>query len=52
VDVGARAIDHVLDQAIMPELSRRLLQRMTEETMPQRMTMGAAADGAFTYEFT
>lgn len=51
VDVGARAIDHVLDQAIMPELSRRLLQRMTEDTMPQRMTMGAAADGTFTYEF-
>lgn len=52
VDVGARAIDHVLDQAIMPELSRRLLQRMTEETMPQRLTMGAGAEGTFTYEFS
>ena len=51
VDVGARAIDHVLDQAIMPELSRRLLLRMTEETMPKTLSFGVGAEGGFTYTF-
>jgi len=51
VDVGARQIDHLLDQTVLPELSRRLLERMGEETMPTAVTMGATEEGEFTYTF-
>ncbi len=52
VDVGARAIDHVLDQAIMPQMSRRLLECMSGETMPKQLRMGVAENGEFTYAFS
>ena len=52
VDVGARQIDHVLDQMVLPEMSRRLLERMTEDEMPTGIDMAANEAGEFTYEFT
>jgi len=52
VDVGARQIDHLLDQTVLPELSRRLLQKMTDETMPEAVRMGVTEAGEFTYSFS
>jgi type VI secretion system protein VasG len=51
VDIGARQIDHLLDQGVLPELSRRILERMGDETMPARVTMGVSEAGEFTYTF-
>ncbi len=51
VDIGARQIDHLLDRTVLPELSRQLLTRMTEETMPTSVTMGISEPGEFTYTF-
>lgn len=52
VDVGARQIDHLLDQVILPQLSRRLLEQMGEEQMPTAVTMGTTDSGEFTYSFS
>jgi type VI secretion system protein VasG len=51
VDLGARQIDHQLDRTILPELSRQLLARMTDERMPVSVTMGVNEGKEFTYTF-
>ena len=52
VDIGARQVDHLLDRVVLPDLSRRLLERMGDETMPTAVTMGTNEEGAFTYAFS
>ena len=52
VDLGARQIDHVVDQAVLPELSIRLLEQLAEDEMPTAVTMGTNEAGEFTYTFT
>ncbi len=52
VDIGARQIDHLLDQVVLPDLSRRILELMGDETMPSTVTMGTDESGEFTYTFT
>jgi type VI secretion system protein VasG len=52
VDVGARQIDHILDQTVLPELSRRLLEQMAEEKVSEAVRMGVAQAGEFTYSFS
>ena len=51
VDVGARNIDHILDQTVLPELSRQLLEKMTEDEMPSGVTMSLNGADEFTYSF-
>jgi type VI secretion system protein VasG len=51
VDIGARQIDHLLDRAVLPELSRQLLAKMTEDTMPTSVTMTTNEAGEFSYDF-
>jgi type VI secretion system protein VasG len=51
VDLGARQIDHLLDQTVMPQLSIRLLEQLGEEEMPAAVTMGIDEAGEFTYTF-
>ncbi len=51
VDLGARQIDHVIDQAVMPVLSRRLLEQMAAGKMAPVIHMGVDDAGEFTYEF-
>ncbi len=51
VDVGARNIDHIIDQNVLPELSRQLLEKMASEEMPASVTMGANDAGEFAYTF-
>ncbi|GMU22020.1 MAG: chaperone protein ClpB [Phycisphaerae bacterium] len=52
VDLGARQIDHLIDQAVLPELSRQLLQKLGEEKMPAVLTMSAGDSGEFVYTFS
>jgi type VI secretion system protein VasG len=52
VDIGARQVDHLLDQKILPQLSRRLLEKMGEDQMPTAVSMGVDDAGEFTYEFS
>ncbi len=51
VDLGARQIDHVIDQAVMPILSRRLLEQMAAGKLAPVIHMGVDDAGEFTYEF-
>ena len=51
IDVGARNIDHILDQQVLPELSKRMLEAMTGDTMPKSITMGCSEAGVYTYTF-
>ena len=51
VDLGARQIDHVIDGAILPILSRRLLEQMATDEMPTTLRMGVDDAAEFTYEF-
>jgi type VI secretion system protein VasG len=52
VDLGARQIDHQIDQAVLPILSRRLLEQMAADKIPTGITMGVSDAGEFTYEFS
>ena len=52
VDLGARQIDHVIDQAVLPVLSRRLLEQMATEKLPPVITMRTDDAGGFAYEFS
>jgi type VI secretion system protein VasG len=52
VDAGARQIDHLLDQKILPQLSRDLLQRIAEGTLPDQVAMGMGANGEFQFTFS
>jgi type VI secretion system protein VasG len=54
VDVGARRIDHILDQTVLPQLSRALLGKMAEagQKMPRAVQMGISEAGEFTYTFS
>ena len=52
VDVGARQVDHILDQTVLPDLSRRLLQQMSSDKMPSGVRMGVDDNNEFTYEFS
>jgi type VI secretion system protein VasG len=51
VDVGARNIDHILDREVLPELSRRLLERIRDEEWPKVVRMTTDGVGTFGYEF-
>lgn len=51
VDSGARNIDFIIDRSVLPEASKALLVKMTEEEMPERLVLGIDDDGEFTYTF-
>lgn len=52
VDIGARQIDHLIDHSVTPELSIRLLEKMTDEEMPASVTMAIGEKGEFVYNFS
>jgi type VI secretion system protein VasG len=51
VETGARNIDHIMNGAILPQMSRKILTRMSQEAMPAEIHLGLAEDGAFAIEF-
>jgi type VI secretion system protein VasG len=52
VESGARNVDHLLSNTLLPEISHSLLARMAEGELLQRVVVGVAASGEFTYEWT
>lgn len=51
VETGARNIDHIMSGTILPQMSREILARMSEEAMPSEVRLGLAKDGGFEIEF-
>ena len=49
VESGARNIDNILTNTLLPDLSRSLLGWMVEGEIPTRIEVGVGEDGQFTY---
>ncbi len=47
VETGARNIEHIMRGTIIPQLSRKVLESMTEERKPAEMRLDVAEDGSF-----
>ena len=50
VESGARNVDNILTNTVLPDISRRLLGMMAEGARPERITIAVGADGGFQYE--
>jgi type VI secretion system protein VasG len=51
VETGARNIDHIMSGTILPQMSREILARMSEEAMPSEVRLDLAEDGGFKIDF-
>jgi type VI secretion system protein VasG len=49
VESGARNVDNILTNTLLPEISRQLLGRMAEGESMERIHVGVGSDGAFVY---
>src|ERR1039458_551444 len=49
VESGARNVDNILTNTLLPDISRQLLGRMAEGEKVARVHVGIGADGAFVY---
>jgi type VI secretion system protein VasG len=49
VESGARNVDNILTNTMLPDISRQVLSRMAEESPAERVQIGVGADGKFTY---
>ncbi|CAB3801344.1 Protein ClpV1 [Paraburkholderia ultramafica] len=50
-DSGARNIDSLLDQQILPVLSRELLERVAKQQLPARIVLAFSAEGGIAVDF-
>jgi type VI secretion system protein VasG len=51
VESGARNVDNILSNTMLPEISRQVLSRMAEETPTEKVRIGVSAEGHFTYDW-
>jgi type VI secretion system protein VasG len=51
VESGARNVDNILSNTLLPELSRQLLGRMAEEQQTERVLVELTPDGNFQYSW-
>ncbi len=51
VESGARNVDNILTNTMLPEISRQVLARMAEETPSERVNVGVSSEGQFTYSW-
>ena len=51
VESGARNVDNILTNTMLPEVSRQILSRMAEESLTNQVRVGVGGDGRFTYEW-
>ncbi|MBX3585765.1 MAG: type VI secretion system ATPase TssH [Ramlibacter sp.] len=51
VDSGARNVDHILTQAVLPELSRLVLERISMADPFDSVHMSMSPDGMFCFQF-
>jgi type VI secretion system protein VasG len=49
VETGARNVDNILTNTLLPEMSRQLLVRMAERQKIEKIHVGIGVDGAFVY---
>jgi len=49
VESGARNVDNILTNTLLPDISRQLLSRMAERGKLQSINVGVGPDGAFVY---
>jgi type VI secretion system protein VasG len=50
VESGARNVDNILTNSLLPEISRQILGRMAEGEKLSSIRVGIGGDGAFTYQ--
>jgi len=51
VESGARNVDNILTNTMLPEVSRQILSRMAEETLTEQVRVGVGEDSSFTYDW-
>ena len=51
VESGARNVDNILSNTMLPEISRQVLARMAEESPMDKVTVLVGSDGRFAYEW-
>ena len=51
VETGARNIDHILKGTILPQISKEILQRLSEGELPSEVHLGLNKDGSFKIDF-
>jgi type VI secretion system protein VasG len=51
VESGARNVDNILTNTLLPDVSRRLLQALVEGDKPETINVVLSTDGAFDYRF-
>jgi type VI secretion system protein VasG len=49
VESGARNVDNILTNSLLPDMSRQILGRMAEGEKPKSICVGIGSDGSFTY---
>jgi type VI secretion system protein VasG len=49
VESGARNVDNILTNTLLPDVSRQLLTKMAEGAKPAAFHVGTAEDGGFVY---
>lgn len=52
VESGARNVDHLLSNTLLPELSRMLLSRMAQDEPLERVSVSVSSKYTFTYSWT
>ncbi len=52
VESGARNVDNILTNTMLPEISREVLSRMAEEAPLERVQVGVGEDGRFIYTWS
>jgi len=49
VESGARNVDNILTNTLLPDISRQLLARIAENERPESIHVGIGAEGSFVY---
>ncbi len=52
VESGARNVDNILSNTMLPEISRQVLARMAEEAPTERVQISVSPEGQFTYDWS
>jgi len=52
VESGARNVDNILSNTMLPEISREVLSRMAEEAPTERVQISVSPEGQFTYDWS
>ncbi len=51
ITIGARLINLIINETVLPEIARKVLEIMSSETRPKALSLGVDGEGQFTYDF-